>query len=313
MSFEYFDHPNVEFGVCRGKLRDGRFAIVPIDDGVKNLLEEMVSATREALGMNERSTEFEAYEVSEQYGAEARLALTLNDELLADYRALYGHGGIQTIPDALDNPGDIGAYFCVIYDQNGEKLVAIRRAAQLKATVKKRFIRILDETLHAVDGTVFQLDTDFDILLVDGHAYIRHPASFEQLADVEEQVVARAAENIERLETAMPKIGFRSVAPYVCKHKRAARIIASLRRRGDLANITVESLRRECRKNGVSISTIDGQLCPDKGAELAFLNILDRRRYVVSLIPRKHEQYEAGSRKWVGIREPPRVEGRELI
>lgn len=45
------------------------------------------------------------------------------------------------------------------------------------------------------------------------------------------------------------------------------------------------------------------QLVPRKGQELAFLNLLDRRRYVVSLIAGKWEQYEAGSRKGVGVHE----------
>ena len=73
-------------------------------------------------------------------------------------------------------------------------------------------------------------------------------------------------------------------------------------RSSDLRDITVASLRRACRLNSIPVDSSDGTLAPLKGQELAFLNLLDRRRYVVSLLPRKHEQYEAGSRKNIGIR-----------
>ncbi|MEJ7606042.1 MAG: hypothetical protein WKF37_07190 [Bryobacteraceae bacterium] len=50
------------------------------------------------------------------------------------------------------------------------------------------------------------------------------------------------------------------------------------------------------------VNTVDGKLCPEPGHELAFLQMLDRRRYAVSLIAGKWEQYEAASRKEAGVR-----------
>ena len=81
------------------------------------------------------------------------------------------------------------------------------------------------------------------------------------------------------------------------------RIIAALLRRGDLAQTSMTNLRRACRLNRIAIDMDEGQLVPRKGQELAFLNLLDRRRYVISLIAGKWEQYEAGSRKGVGVHE----------
>ena len=52
MSFQFYDSANIEFGICRGRLLDGQFAIVPIDDEIKVILEEMVLATRVELGLD---------------------------------------------------------------------------------------------------------------------------------------------------------------------------------------------------------------------------------------------------------------------
>ena len=56
-------------------------------------------------------------------------------------------------------------------------------------------------------------------------------------------------------------------------------------------------------KMWLDVQTLDGRLCPDRGSELAFLQMLDRRRYSISLVQGRWEQYEAGSRKGIGVRE----------
>jgi hypothetical protein len=43
----------------------------------------------------------------------------------------------------------ITAYFCIIYDRAGQKLVAMRRAAQFKAILKRGLIRVFDEQYEA--------------------------------------------------------------------------------------------------------------------------------------------------------------------
>jgi hypothetical protein len=148
--------------------------------------------------------------------------------------------------------------------------MAIRRAAQFKAMVKRRLIRVFDETLKAVTETVFQLDSDFDLFIADDTVHILRPGAFEQLADIDTEILDQAGKKTAALDATVPGIRFSTIAPYVSRHKRAARIIASLLRRGDLADISATNLRRECRRNGISVDAIDGQLVPDKGQELAF-------------------------------------------
>jgi hypothetical protein len=303
MSFQFYDPANIEFGVCRGPLQDAQFAIVPVDEGVKTMLEQMVLTTRIELGLDIANPAVENYELSEQYRAEAPLTLPIDDPLAHRIRMLAAQGGIRTDAKMLDDVKNVTAYFCIMYERSGQKLVAIRRAAQFKAMLRRRLVRVFDETLQAITDPVFQLDSDFDLIVVDSAVYILRPGAFEQLADIDTELLNQAAKNTSALDATVPGIRFSAIAPYVSRHKRAARIIASLLRRADLASISIMSLRRECRRNGISVDSIDGQLVPNKGEELAFLNLLDRRRYVVSLIPGKREQYEAGSRKGIPARE----------
>jgi hypothetical protein len=150
--------------------------------------------------------------------------------------------------------------------------------------------------------TVFKLDTDFDILIVDGMVYIHRVAAFEFLAEIDEQVQAAAVENTRGLGQTLAFLGFDGISAYVQTHKRAARVVAALSARDDLAQTSQANFRRECRRSGVLLRTVDGKLCPEPGHELAFLQMLDRRRYAISLISGKWEQYEAGSRKETGVR-----------
>lgn len=48
---------------------------------------------------------------------------------------------------------------------------------------------------------------------------------------------------------------------------------------------------------------VDGKLCAEEGRKMGFLQMPDRRRYALSLISGIWEQYEASSRKGVGVRE----------
>jgi len=303
MSFQFYDPANIEFGVCRGPLRDSQFAIVPVDATVRTILEEMVLTTRTELGLDASAPVLEKYELSELYPSETPVALPLNDPLADDIRALFTYSNIPTNAKMLDDVREVTAYFCIIHDGSGQKLMAIRRASQFKAMLKRRLIRVFDETLQALIGPVFQLDSDFDLLVADETLHILRPAAFEQLANVDAEILVQAGKNTAALDATVPGIRFSALAPYVSRHKRAARLIASLLRRNDLADISGKNLRRECLRNGILVEAIEGKMVPQKGQELAFLYLLDRRRYVVSLIAGKWEQYEAGSRKGVGIRE----------
>ncbi|MEJ7606043.1 MAG: Kiwa anti-phage protein KwaB-like domain-containing protein [Bryobacteraceae bacterium] len=58
--------------------------------------------------------------------------------------------------------------------------------------LKARLVQFIDDTLKAVSDTVFKLDADFDLLMVDDSVYIQRVTAFELLAEIDEQVHAAA-------------------------------------------------------------------------------------------------------------------------
>jgi hypothetical protein len=309
MSFTYDDSVNIEFGVCRGPFNAGDASLIPVDNDVKMLLHDMVVKTRATMSLDAApNIALPLFEPSERYDSESRVALPLEDGLALRLRSFYNLANILTDAEALAEPQEISVYFCIIYDRDDNKLVALRRASQFKAVLKTHLLRFIDNGLHAVKDTVFKLDTDFELFIADDMLYIKNVAAFEQMADIDEEVRTAAVQNIRELERMTPTIGFITLADYVTSHKRAARVIAALHRRDDLQQTSPTNLRRECRKAGVDVQMVNGKMVPAPGSEMGFLNVLDRRRYGVSLIAGRWERYEASSRKGVGVSERQEAE-----
>jgi hypothetical protein len=303
MSFSYENIANTEFGVCRGPLGAMQSILVPVDAEVQSLLGELVTNTRTALGLDTAATRLERYEPSEQHDSSRKLALSLQDPLANVLRTFYGAQNRPTDSHAMRTPHEISAYFCVLHDHAGEMLLGIRRATQFKAVLSARLIRLVDDSIRAVPDKIFKLDTDFDVLLVDDTVFINRVSAFELLAEIDEQVQAAAIENTAQIGQALPFINFTGISSYVGEHKRAAKVVAALRSRDDLASTSPSNLKRECKRSGVQVRTVGGRILPEPGHEFAFLQMLDRRRYAVSLVAGRWEQYEAASRKRADVAE----------
>lgn len=311
MSFNIEQVTIIEFGVCEGSLRNGESTLVPVDADVQALLHDMVIDTFTATGVAD-GTALEDYEPSQEHGHNSKLALPLDSPLAVVLREFAAVPNRPIDADAMEEPKTITAYFCVMHDQEGNALVAIRRSAQFKALLEARLIQFIDDTLRAVDDHVFKLDHDFDLVIVDNTVLINRVTAFELLAEIDEEVQAAAVENTQRLQMILPFIEFDGLAEYVRQHKRAARVVAALRSRDDLSQTSITNLRKECKRSGVEIHLKDGKLIPEPGHELAFLQMLDRRRYAVSLITGTWEQYEAPNRKEAGVRVEQQVPARAL-
>jgi hypothetical protein len=304
MSFEYYDPANIQFGVRRGVLGQSDCVIIPVDTSVKTVLQQMIEETRRGIGIDEVGAELSLpqYEPSEDYTTDSRVSLPLISPLASVVRAFYERENLPVEPAALRESQTISAYFCIVHDQKQNKLLAMKRASQFKAVLKAHLISFIDDTLQAVGDDVFKLDSAFDFVVADDTIFALHIAGFEKIAEMDDAVQSAAIANVAKLATTLPSIEFGGLSTYVGRHKRAARIVASLCTRDDLASISVTNLKRECKRSGVAVQTVDGKLRADAGNEMAFLQMFDRRRYAVSLIPGRWEQYEAGSRKGVGVR-----------
>jgi len=294
MPFNFNSIITVEFGVCLDSQDNEIYRIVPSDTGVQSALKEMLEATRSSL-FNEEE-ELQEFSPAEKYGSTERLFLSLESELVAKHQEVFASENLTTDTYGLTNPKSIISYFAIFRDNAGRKLMGFRRAAQFKGVVKKNLITLLDDTLKLVEDHLFKLDTDFDYIIYDDQVLIWRPSGFIFTAGMDEHIAACAAANVDLVSKEVACVDFLGLKDFVLKHKLSMRLIAAIKSRKNLADISKRRLKAECKEAGLKISEIKGMLSPQEGSEYGFLMLLDRRRYTVTLIEKKPETYEAPSR-----------------
>jgi len=286
----------VEFGVGRD---DGgqTFVIVPVDRDVQRALLDMLQVTLDAMQADE--DEPTMYEPGDKHSSQKYLYLPISHELAAVFRELYQANQLETDVGGLADHSQMFCYFARFIDGDGRRLVALRRAAHFKGILKSRnrVVRLVDDTLKIVPDDLFKLDQDFDLLLDEHTVHILRPKGFEFIGQTKQAVLAAVPQNIRILKRRLPFINFDRIEEYAQAHSRAARYLASIKERGDLEQIDRELLRNFCEWTNVSVREENGELQIDEGSELAFLMVLDRRRYAIELIRGNQEQYQASNRK----------------
>jgi hypothetical protein len=222
-------------------------------------------------------------------------------------RQLYETEHFDTNANALLEPENLIFYFAEFYDGDNRKLLAIKRASQFKGIIRarNRLVSIMDDTLKLVDRDVFRLDQDFDYLVAEANVFILRAAGFAYTAAIGEAIAAHAVDLLHDLTATVNCVNFDALEHYVSKHPRAGRLVASLHARKDLSDISPKLLKRECRTNQIKFSVSAGKTEPNSGNEMAFLELLDRRRYAIELIHNEEEFYVASSRR--GGKTPPSI------
>lgn len=285
---------HVEFGVCLDADEGEVYRLVPCVADVQAALKEMLAETLRELGNGKGM--LHEFSPAEKYAANECLRLDLQSDLASKHRAVFEAGNLDTDVNALSESSRLVSYFARFWDNKNRKLMALRRAAQFKGVLKKRLITFSDDALRIVPDDVFKLDTDFDFLIADGQILIWRPSGFVFTADVDGQIAACAVTNVAHIEKTITCVDFTGLKQFVSTHKRAMRLVAAIKSRRDLSAINPKLLRAECKEGRIPITQKDGKLFPEPGHELAFLMLLDRRRYTVTLIQGQPETYEAASR-----------------
>jgi len=295
-----FDLSNVtvtEFGVGRDDGDGQTFVAVSVDADVQGALREMVQATWEA--MQEAGNEPAKYEPSEKHAGTEYLYLPLDDELATSVRDLHEAGALDINAAALSDPSDVFCYFGRLTDKKQRRLTALRRATQFKGVLKSknRLVRMLDDTLKIIEDTVFKLDNDFDLLIDAKNVHILRPSAFEFAGKLQQAILDAVPENITAIRKDLAFVDFDGIEAYAGKHPRAARYVASIRGQEETKNIDKSLLKKLCKQTGVEIAEAKGKVVITDGHEMGFLEVLDRRRYEVSLVKEKPERYRAASRR----------------
>ena len=221
----------------------------------------------------------------------------MDDGLAASVRELHEARNLDINTGALSNPADIFCYFAHLTDERDRRLTALRRATQFKGVVKSknRLVSMLDDTLRIIEDTVFKLDNDFDLLVDDANVHILRPSGFEFTGRLNKAILHAVPENIEAIQQDVPFVDFSGIEAYASKHPRAARYVASIRSQ-ETRSIDKSLLMTLCGQTGVDVSESNGHVSIAAGHEMGFLEVLDRRRYEVTLVKEEPEKYRAASR-----------------
>lgn len=294
MSFNFNKIKTTEFGVCIDDTEE-TYYIVPCDQSVQNALNEMLVHTMERLNINGET--LDAFDPADKYSTNERLVISLDSEYVLTHSQVYKSNNFATNSEALNEPQKLICYFGIFHDDEGNKLVAFRKATYFKGELKKQLVAIWDDSLRMVQDQVFKLDHDFDFVIFDNQVYIWRPSGFVFISGLDEQVSASAIKNLQVLGQEISFINFNSLQEFISTHKRAMRLIASLASRSDLKDISLEKLKKMCGDGNIGYSFDGNVITIEKGHEITFLMLLDRRLYKIDLIEDKPEVYQAASRK----------------
>ncbi|MCW5941032.1 MAG: DUF4868 domain-containing protein [Fimbriimonadaceae bacterium] len=284
-----------EFGVGRDDGNGQTFVAVPVDTDVQGALREMVQATWKATQNVEDGPA--KYEPSEKHGSTEYLYLPLADEMASSVRGLHEATNLAIQGSALDEPADVFCYFVRLTDKKNRRLTALRRASQFKGVLKKRLVRFVSDALKLIPDDVFKLDSDFDLLVDSANVHILRPSGFEFAGKLQQAILEAVPENIKAIRKDLAFVEFDGIEAYAGQRPRAARYLASIRGQEETKNIDKALLKKLCKQTGVEITESKGKVVITDGHEMGFLEVLDRRRYEVSLVKAKPEQYRAASRR----------------
>lgn len=282
-----------EFGVGRDGDEGPVFGVVPVDDGVQSALQSMAQATMDRMAGAEDGPA--AYEPAEKHGSTEYLVVPTGGELDAAIRLLHDAVNLPFDGARLSDPETVSCYFARFTDDQERRLTAIRRATQFKGVLKSKLLSFDDDTLKIMEGNVFRLDTDFDLLLDSACTHIWRPSAFEFLGGLRQQILDAVPDNVGAIASDMPFVDLSTIEAYANSRPRAARYLASIRSQ-ELRGMDQQALMALCASTGVNVQQVNGRIMVNSGHEMGFLEVLDRRRYRLELVPDQPERFRAASR-----------------
>ena len=238
------------------------------------------------------------FDPAEKYGGNEYLVLPLHHELSATLAELHEANSLSLNTPELGRLRRAFCYFLRGTDSSGRRLTALNRASQFKATLGRqgRLMMLLSDALHVIPDPVMQLNVGFDIVMDSEFIHILHPASFRTLGNVDEAIAEAVPRNVDVISQAASYVDWSNIEGYAVGHSRAASLLASIRTQGYAEDLDKAELESLCTRTGVVLDTSGGQISVPDGQILPFLEVIDRRRYEIGLVPNTPEQYRASSR-----------------
>ena len=298
---------NTKFYIAIDNGNDEDYFNIEIDNSVNEVLISILGNTLNEFKPKDKDNNdsYRRFEVSEKYGAEELLYASLKSEEFKKLKRLYDNAtNIITVSSNIleKESNNIIYYFAKFTDNYDRKIIGVRRASQFKGFLsgQNRLIRWLDDSLKTIDFNIFRLDRVFDFILTLDNMYILNPASLEFIADLSSVVSEKARERALSLSNILNFLSFDSMADFASHNKRAARLLAAISIRNDINEIKKDKLIEAANINKIELENINGdKIKPKIGNEIALLELLDNRRYIVSLTDDVPCTFRANSRKQI--------------
>lgn len=236
------------------------------------------------------------YTASEKYSSKELVQIPLSHEYCDALRLAHNANQHRPGGEIPSDPDELGFYGAVFVDANGRRFSGWRQATYLKRSLKKKFIYLTDDSYTLHEDPMFQLDQDFDLLCDDTTVYIWRASAFESLLRLQPKIREAAAANLSYIEGAVGFLDLASITEFVSGSMRAARCLSSIAK-GQLSALDATKVEAELKRTKVPFSVGNGKLSVEPAHALAFLYVLDRRRYVTELTLLGPEIYAAASRR----------------
>ena len=299
IAFDMSKVRTTEFGVGQKSSKEVKYSLLPVDDTVQEaLLREIQSSLN---GIAQQTAAPLYFDPAEKYSGNEYVVLPIQHELAASLTELHEADRLKLESPNLSRLRNSFSYFLRGTDNEGKRLTAINRSAQFKATLGRQGrLVIMSDSLRVISDPVMQLNAGFDIVIDAEFVHIFHPASFRALGNVDEAIAQAIPRNVEAISQAAPYVDWANIEEYAVSHSRAASLLASIRTQGYAENLDKSALESLCMRTSVEIDTSGGQVVVPDDQVLSFLEVIDRRRYDIDLVPNTPEQYRASSRARLG-------------
>ena len=296
VNFDIGQFETTEFGVGQRSDQPLQYSMVPIDDSAQTALRREAELTLSRIEKAEQDPP--QFDPAEKYAGHEYLILPVGHDLAVSLMQLHEADNLPIRTPRRQDLQSASAYFLRGTDSSGRRLTAINRAAQFKSTLGRqgRLMTIFSDALHVVDDPIMQLNAGFDIVIDSEHIHILHPSSFRLLANVDDEIAQAVPRNIAAVASAAPFVNWGNIEDYAIEHPRAASLLASIRTQEFAFNIDRTALTGLCASQGILLDESTGSIEVDEVHILGFLEVIDRRRYQIGLVPNTPEHYKAASR-----------------
>lgn len=299
--FDFSEITHQELVVSKG---DSEFSQLIIDKSVRSCLQAMLEDTADRFEPFSYS-EIPNFEPAEKYGAEELVKASLADSTLANLLLLFNLAGVPANNDVINDIFSISYYLYKVKDSQNRQLVGVRKAQQMKglAGAHGRIVSLIDDSLTIMEKPVFKLDREFDLIITSTEVFAIRPNTLAYVAEVDEAATQAAQTRLNMIGEAIDFLSLEVLQPYVSTRKRAAHLVSAIANRSDLSKFQKAKLESACQELGIQIQREpSGKVGPLQGHEMAFLELLDNRRYVTSLTEDPPIAFVAASRRPVNAK-----------